>query len=502
MKKFNKVLALGMTGAMALSLAACGGNGGSSAATSTSGETTGTDEVVTLTWVTVGNGQPTNYDAWLEQINPYLAEKIGVNLDVQVVSWGDWDNRRNVIVNTGGQYDILFTNMNTYVNDIHIGAFADITELVKTAAPDLYASIPEDYWEACEVDGKIYGVPTYKDSSISEYLVFDKELAEGTGYTIPESMAMSDLGSLTDTLAAMTETKGEAAFPMNKNGATWAAFEYDNMGTGLLPIGVRYDDATATVVSVLEQEDIQATLDTFHEWYQAGIINSDAATKPEENAYKPCSVAQGWSGAAKTTWGPQMGVEAAATKLGPTIVSNDTVRGSLNCISANCAYPEKALQLLELVNTDTYVRDLLYYGVQGDNWDYTDDSKTQVHKNNEEWTMAGYTQGSFFTVTPIDTFDFNQYDEVKELNENAEPSVLLGFTLDTSAFKDDLANCVAIYERYKGELLTGTKATDEIVPQIMSELRAAGFDEIMAQCQEQVDAFMAGNGASAETAAE
>ena len=175
----------------------------------------------------------------------------------------------------------------------------------------------------------------------------------------------------------------------------------------------------------------------------------------------------------------------------------------MNCISSNCANPEKALQLLELVNTDSYVRDLLYYGVQGDNWDYTDDTKEWVHKNNEEWTMAGYTQGSFFTVTPIDTFDFNQYDEVKELNEAAEPSVLLGFSLDTSAFKDDLANCVAIYERYKGELLTGTKATDEIVPAIMSELRAAGFDEIMAQCQEQVDAFMASNGgASAETAAE
>lgn len=501
MKKFKKALALGMTGAMALSLAACGGSGSSAATADTA--STGSDEVVTLKWVTVGNGQPTNYDAWLQQINPYLEEKIGVNLDVQVVSWGDWDPRRSVIVNTSGEYDILFTNMNTYVNDIHIGAFADITELVKTASPELYSSIPEDYWEACEVDGKLYGVPTYKDSSITEYLVFDKELAESTGYTIPESMAMSDLGSLTDTLAAMTESKGEAAFPMNKNGATWAAFEYDNMGTGLLPIGVRYDDATATVVSVLEQPDIQATLDTFHEWYQDGIINSDAATKPEENAYKPCSVAQGWSGAAITSWGPQMGVEAAATKLGPTVISNDTVRGSMNCISASCAYPEKALELLQLVNTDSYVRDLLYYGVQGDNWDYTDDTKEWVHKNNADWTMAGYTQGSYFTVTPSDEFAFNQYDEVKELNDNAEPSVLLGFTLDTTNFKDDLANCVAIYERYKGELLTGTKATDEIVPQIMSELRAAGFDEIVAQCQEQVDAFMASNGgASAETAAE
>ena len=499
MKKLNKALALGMAGTMALSLAACGGSTSSSAAAT--GDTASTDEVVTLTWVTVGNGQPTNYDAWLEPINPYLEEKIGVNLDVQVVSWGDWDNRRNVIVNTSGEYDILFTNMNTYVNDVHIGAFADISELVKTATPDLYASIPEDYWEACEVGGQLYGVPTYKDSSISEYLVFDKELAESTGYTIPESLAMSDLGTLTDTLAAMKDAKGEASFPMNKNGATWVAFEYDNMGTGLLPIGVRYNDTTATVVPVLEQEDVQASLDTFHEWYQAGIINSDAATKPEENAYKPCSVAQGWSGAAITSWGPQMGVEAAATKLGPTVISNDTVRGSLNCISANCAYPEKALQLLELVNTDSYVRDLLYYGVQGENWDYTDDTKEWVHKNNADWTMAGYTQGSFFTVTPSDEFDFNQYDEVKELNENAEASVLLGFTLDTTNFKDQLANCVSIYERYKGELLSGTHPTDEIVPQIMNEMRAAGFDDIVAQCQEQVDAFMASNGtATAESA--
>lgn len=502
MKKLNKAIALGMAGTMALGLAACGGGGtSSSAAASTGGDAAATDGVVTLTWVTVGNGQPANYDAWLAQINPYLEEKIGVNLDVQVVSWGDWDNRRNVIVNTSGEYDILFTNMNTYVNDINIGAFYDISELVKTATPDLYASIPEDYWEACEVGGKLYAVPSYKDSSISEYLVWDKELAEGTGFTIPESVAMADLGTMTDTLAAMKDASGEASFPMNKNGATWVAFEYDNMGTGLLPIGVRYDDASATVVSVLEQEDIQASLDIFHEWYTAGIINSDAATKPEENNYKPCSVAQGWSGAAITTWGPNMGVEAAATKLGPTIVSNDTVRGSMNCISANCANPEKALQLLELVNTDTYVRDLLYYGVQGDDWDYTDDTKEWVHKNNANWTMAGYTQGSFFTVTPTDDFDFNQYDEVKELNEQASPSVLLGFSLDTTNFKDQLANCVSIYERYKGELLTGTHPTEEIVPQIMTELRAAGFDDIVAQCQEQVNAFLAGNGSTAETAA-
>ena len=107
--------------------------------------------------------------------------------------------------------------------------------------------------------------------------------------------------------------------------------------------------------------------------------------------------------------------------------------------------------------------------------------------------MAGYTQGSFFTVTPTDEFDFNQYDEVKELNEKAEPSVMLGFSLDTTNIADKMANCIQIAERYKGELLTGTADPEVMVPQMMEELRGAGFDDIVAEAQTQVDAFMASN---------
>ena len=188
MKKFNKVLALGMAGSMALSMAACGGSS-SSASTGTDGSSTSTaaptaapsKDVVTLKWVAVGSGMPSNYDAWLAQINPYLEDKIGVNIDMEVISWGDWDTRRNVIVNTSGEYDILFTNVNTYNNDVNTGAFLDITDMVKEAAPELYASVPEDYWKACEVGGRVYGVPTYKDSSQSEYLVWDKAKVEAAG---------------------------------------------------------------------------------------------------------------------------------------------------------------------------------------------------------------------------------------------------------------------------------------------------------------------------------
>lgn len=43
---------------------------------------------VTLKWIQVGGGMPKTYDEWLDQINPYLEEKIGVNVEMEIVPWG------------------------------------------------------------------------------------------------------------------------------------------------------------------------------------------------------------------------------------------------------------------------------------------------------------------------------------------------------------------------------------------------------------------------------
>ena len=101
--------------------------------------------------------------------------------------------------------------------------------------------------------------------------------------------------------------------------------------------------------------------------------------------------------------------------------------------------------------------------------------------------MAGYTQGTFFTVTQPDDIGFNQWDEVKTLNEQAATSVLLGFAFDPTGCADQIANCTAIYERYKGELLTGTADPEMAVAAMMKEMRAAGFEDLLAAAQEQID---------------
>ncbi|MDD2994508.1 MAG: ABC transporter substrate-binding protein [Pygmaiobacter sp.] len=486
----HKASCIALLCAGSMLLAGCGSTASSATAASAStpdsaaASTTATgEEPVTLRWVTTGTGMPKNYDAWAKEVNTYLAENYGVMVEMEVIPYGDWDSRRSVLVNTNSEFDIMFTNYRTFVNDVNIGAFASLSDLLETNAPDLMKLIPESYWDACRVNDEVYAVPTYKDSSATQFIIWDEDLLKEMDLDVSE---VDTFEEMTPVLEKITEYKGEPAFPMFKNKNMFMGENFESVVMGL-PIS--YDSKTKKVVYNLETETTLNELGIARDWYNKGIINADAATRPEDPGYKAAQVGQGWSGAAKTSWGPSMGVNAVAYQMGTTVVNNDTVRGSLNCVSASCQHPDKALVLLNAINTDTYLRDSFFYGLKGDDWDYTSDNR--VHRNSTDWSMAGYTQATFFTVTPTDDVDFNQWDEVRTLNDNAVPSDLLGFNLDTSEIEDEIANCSEIWLRWRPELVTGTLDPVEGAKGAMEELRAAGSDKILETAQTQIDAFFA-----------
>ena len=446
------------------------------------------EDVPTVKVITLGNGQPDNYEAWIEKLNPYVEEKIGAKLDVECIGWGDWGSRRSVIINTNEPYDVIFGDSGNLRQDVAVGAYLDITDLLAENAPGLLELIPAGYWDACRVNGRIYGVPTYKDSSITQYFVWDVEVLKELGLE-EDAKNCHTLEEATPLLQKIKDAKGVASFPLTKDGVSQILFIFDSFGAGLRGIGVRYNDKEAKVVKIFEEEDVMAQLKTVRGWYESGIINADAPNLAEGPTYKACFLAQGWSLAAKTVWGPNMGKELVAYTYGPTILSNDSVLGSVNFVSVNSEHPDKALAYLNLINTDSKVRDAFYYGLEGENFTYTENGR--VHKNADKgWGLAGYTQGTFFNVTPTDDVEFNQWDEVHELNDAAEPSVLLGFAFDASKVEDQIQNCATIWDRYHPELLTGSVDPEATVKTMYEEMEAEGLNDIIAEAQAQIDAFL------------
>ena len=511
-KSLNKLLALGMTAVMTAGLlTGCGGSGnGASApandAAQSTSETESADtdsapaadtgaadseqdsgEVPTLIWWTVGGTPADDFDEAVAQISDYCEEKIGVRLDVKIAGWGDYDTKMNTIVNAGEYFDIMFTNNTNYSKFVNLGAFENISDMVQTVAPELYSFIPEKLWSGVQIHGNVYAVPTYKDSSLTQFYYLDDQYVQK--YNLDLS-SLKDLQTLDPIVRTIKEGEGKSLYPLMLNqGTLWNGFfnDYDGLASGIQAIGVRIDDPERKVVCTLEQEDIIEDLELLHSWYVDGIINPYANVVTEDSKGNVFGNAQGWPSAV-VQWETLQGVEKYdAVKVFGPLYTTETIQGSMNAISVNSNYKEEALKVLQLINTDQKFRDLCAYGVEGNHFEYLEDGS--VKRLRDDWTWPAYTQGTFFIMSNQEGSDPNQWDEVKQQNEEAAASTCLGFALDVTNIQNEVSNVNTTWDKYKYDMLTGASDPATAVPKCIEDLKAAGLDTIIAEAQKQIDEF-------------
>lgn len=445
-------------------------------------------EVPTLVWWTTGGTPPADFDEAVEKISDYTEEKIGVRLQVKIAGWADYGTKMNNIVNTGEYFDIMFVNNTNYNKFVNLNALEDITDLVKTETPELYDFIPEELWKGVEMDGSIYAVPTYKDSSKTQFWLIDDQYVQK--YDI-DMDSLSDFASLDPVIRKMKEGEGNSFYPVQMYRGGWSCLfnNYDGLTAGVPPIGVRIDDESRTVVCTLEQEDIQEEFNYLHSWFKDGLINPDANVLTESLTGLPITLAQGWS-ASVTQYETKNGVEKydMVKFFGPHY-STETIQGSLNAISSNSKYKKEALKLLQLMNTDSKLRDMCAYGTEGNFMKYEEDGT--ITRLRDDWTWPSYTEGTFFILSTVSGGDPDEWNQVKEQNESATPSTCLGFSLNIADIQNELSNCTTVWEKYKYDLVTGAADPETVLPQCIEELKAAGMDVIIEEAQRQIDEYFA-----------
>lgn len=502
MRNFKKISALFLVAAMTMTMfAGCGKKEGGSetkAPETTKGEAAAPEKpadknkIVTLKWYTIGGTTPSYKDEWTKQVNDYIGPKIGVNIDYEVIGWGDWNTRRNVIISGGDKFDIIFGDLNTYPSDINMGALLDITKLIPKYAPKLEKFIPKILWDGVTVKGKIYGIPTYKDSSVTQFFIWNKALLEKTGM-MEQAKKARTLEAIDPILRKMKEQGTQYPFMLNKGGVYQLFGQYDELGIGIKGIGVRYDDQSHKLVNAYDTPEIKADLEQLHKWYKDGIINPSAPTTDYREKTRPFLIEQGWPEAAESVWGPQMQAPCVAYPWYGPLYSADSIRGSINSISANCKHPDKALEFLQMLNLDPQLRDMFWHGVLGKNYKYvTVDGQKRIEllKTKEPIGFAAYAQATFFTGTRTTDDKFDQWASVRKQNEKAVRSVMMGFNADVSGLGNEIAACKGVLSKYETALLTGQEDPSVILPKMNAELKAVGLDKILTTVQKQIDEWV------------
>ena len=76
-----------------------------------------------------------------------------------------------------------------------------------------------------------------------------------------------------------------------------------------------------------------------------------------------------------------------------------------------------------------------------------------------------------------------------DANDTCFKSPALGFVFDPSEVADEINACSALCEQYVNSLLLDVGDTDALYAKFLSELQAAGIDDIIACKQEQLNAW-------------
>jgi len=440
----------------------------------------------TLIWWMVGTTQSGISDDF-KVISDYTKDKIGVGLDIKQAGWADSAQRFTTMINAGEYFDLMFVDGGNYNRFTTLGAYEDLTDLLPAEAPQLWNYIPPVLWEGVKIKGRIYSVPTYKDSSITGYYFWDHSYVKK--YNI--DLNRSGLAYLDQVFRKIKAGENNPRFyPMylSRSSNNFIFETYDGLSADLAPLGVKLDDQQRRVVNTLEQPDILEAFRYFHAWYEDGIINPDANMIDETPKQRPFFMAQAW---------PSVAISYAISEevdqydpvrfFGPSY-STGSIQGSMNAVSVNSKYKKEALHLLQLVNSDTKLRDMLHIGIEGKYFEYVNNG-TAVRRLRTDWPLVNYQEGSYFIETPLDSVPPGYWDEIKKQNEEAVPSVMLGFMMDIEPVQNEVINCRSVWDKYSTDLITGASDPGVVLPKIKAELQSAGFDKVLAEAQRQVDEF-------------
>ena len=481
-KKFIMLISTTIVGMLSLVLlTSCGTNSGKV-------DSNG-NKITELTWYSIGI-EPKDFGQVLPEVNKYLEEKIGVHLDMKFIDFGDYTQKTSVIINSGEPYDLAFTSSwaGDYLGNSRKGAFLELNDLLDSEqGKKLKETIDERFWEGASIHGKIYGVPNQKELGVAPMWVFTKEYVDKYNIPYQDIHTLEDLEPL---LKIIKENEPGVVPLYITKGFSYTVF-FDQL---VDPIGVEVNDDSLTIKNMFETEEMKKNLETLRRFYQLGYINGDSATAQDDKSVKRLVTKGDGQPYAEKIWSKDLGYEVVSSPIVDTLVTNGSATGSLIAISSNSKNKEKAFEFLTLLNTDSYVRNLLNYGLEGVHYEKVGENSIKIlNPEQRRYEIPYFSLGDLFLTYTLDSEPETKWEDFKEFNDEEKVSPALGFKFDASKVSSELAAINNVLEEFKQTLYSGSVDVEEYLGKLNAKLKEQGIDRVITEMQSQINEWKANN---------
>jgi putative aldouronate transport system substrate-binding protein len=462
---------------------------------------------VKLTWYLLSNAQPDDDKVYAEA-NKYIKEKINATVDFYPLNMGEYADKIKVKLAGQEPIDIVFTSfwLNPYKDAVAMGALMPLDKLLDKYGPELKASIPQKYWDMVRLkntgddSAKIYGVPNYQIEVSTNGIAFRKDLAE-KHHLVDAIKNIKTYDDITPILKVIKETE-PGVFPLvdanldphGRYELNTTPYRYENIG-----LGVTVDTQT---FKVLGQDDPKIVANELRvakirrDWYLKGYIDKNAVTtnvdlEPYKKQgkvfmYRLGANKPGVEVEEKNSYGYEimtMGTTAPVTSV-------SQVTSTLNAIPNSSKNPERAMMLLNLVNTDKYLYNLLNFGIEKTHYTKIDSNTIEVMKDSRFNPSMAWALGNQFNAYLLKGQP--DWELTKKLNSSAVLDPLEGFSFNTVKVKTEVAQMTTVDKKYSAIILNGAADPVEMIKKNNKEWNLNNnLRKVVAEAQKQLDAWRA-----------
>ncbi len=440
-----------------------------------------------------------------DAVNEITIPEIGVEVEFLTTPIMEQATKLGLLVSGGQQIDLVVSGLlTTPSNMVSDGLLQPITEYIERS--EALSSLAEGIIDACKVNGEIYAYPGSNCSGSRVSFNYDKDLAEEYQIDIPERISTAEDW---EKLFEQIKESGMEQYGISLGDGVACEYEwypFDSLGADQdLSYGVVMDAKNGdTVVNYYATDEYMEKCKMHRDWYEKGYCVPDSIS----NGYTTTdSMTQGLIFGYVSMGNPGNSTAYKSKTTGKTIAEipmTDIMTKTSNVVnfcwgvSSSCTRPDKVVDFLELLYTDTDLANLLNYGIEGVHYTKPEEGSRIIgYPEGVDAMNCGY--GSFVGTygNTLETYQRAPYtDEDLEgfadfAYPNAEVSRFMGYTFDPSEVSTALTAVSAVIGQYAPALECGIVDPEEMIPQFVSALEDAGMNEIIAANQAQLDAWLA-----------
>jgi putative aldouronate transport system substrate-binding protein len=400
--------------------------------------------------------------------------------------------------------DLLFTASwtNNFWTNVAQGNLLPLDDLLTKYAPKLFASMPQQVWSGVKVSGKYYAVPNQSFFLQPWGAQIRKDLADKYKLDVASLKKFEDLEPFMDQIKA-NESGVTPLYSDDQTGGFVfrpAHAGYDAI-VDLAGVVIKGDDPELKVFNEYGSPEFKHFAELASKWYKAGYYTKDPLPPADANA---AQLAGKYAISLHQT-GPDVaaGLKArfnrdyvVATFSPPVYLTSTSIASNLLAISRTSAHPERAMMLLELLNSDIETFNLLAKGIENKHWVWVDKPNKVIGQppgltpqTNPYFPNTDYLFGNAFNGYYVNADLVGVWDKEAQLNKDGTPSQALGFAADLTKLNTESAQVNAVIKQYGYPMMKGQLDPATGLTEFLSRLKSAGQDKVIEEVQNQINAW-------------